>query len=71
MFQFNKRDLPTAVSLQVLADELNHYAAPAFEKREGYNIVFWTKAGRGYMLIGRAPQAELEAFAGDLAGRIS
>ena len=46
-------------------------AAPAFEKREGYNIVFWTKAGRGYMLIGKASQGQLEAFAGDLSGRIS
>ena len=46
-------------------------AAPAFEKREGYNIVFWTKAGRGYMLIGKAPRADLEAFAGNLADRIS
>ena len=46
-------------------------AEPAFEQREGYNIVFWTKAGRGYMLIGKAPQAALEAYAGDLASRIS
>ena len=46
-------------------------AGPAFEQREGYNIVFWTKAGRGYMLIGKASQAALEAYAGDLASRIS
>jgi anti-sigma factor RsiW len=42
-----------------------------FEQREGYNIVYWTKAGRGYMLIGKAPQTELQAFADGLAARIS
>lgn len=46
-------------------------APPAFEEREGYNIVFWTKDGRGYMLIGKASQQQLEAFASDLAGRFS
>ena len=46
-------------------------APPAFEQREGFNIVFWTRDGRGYMLIGKAPQTELEAFAGTLASRFS
>ncbi len=41
-------------------------AAVAFEQREGFNIVFWNRDGRGYMLIGKAPRAALEAFAGDL-----
>ena len=46
-------------------------APPAFEQREGSNIVFWTRDGRGFMLIGKAPRATLETLAGDLASRIS
>ena len=42
----------------------------AFEMREGFNIVFWTDHGHGYMLIGKAPRAALEAYAGDLAARV-
>jgi anti-sigma factor RsiW len=45
--------------------------APAFEQREGSNIVFWTKGGHGYMLIGKLPRKQLEAFASDLDGRVS
>jgi anti-sigma factor RsiW len=44
----------------------------AFEERQGSNIVFWTKDGRGYMLIGKAAsRQQLEAYAGDLAARFS
>jgi anti-sigma factor RsiW len=46
-------------------------AAVAFETREGFNIVFWNRNGIGYMLIGKAPRATLEAFAGDLEARVS
>ncbi len=46
-------------------------APMAFEKREGFNIVFWTNNGLGYMLIGKTPRGELEAFAGDLAQKVS
>lgn len=42
----------------------------AFEMREGFNIIFWTEKGRGYMLIGKAPRQALEAYAGDLAARV-
>jgi anti-sigma factor RsiW len=42
----------------------------AFEMREGFNIVFWTNKGHGYMLIGKAPREALEAYAGDLAARV-
>jgi hypothetical protein len=42
----------------------------AFEMREGFNIVFWTDKGRGYMLIGKAPRAALEAYAGTLQTRV-
>jgi anti-sigma factor RsiW len=44
--------------------------AAAFEMREGFNIVFWTEGGRGYMLIGKQPRAALEAYAGDLQPRV-
>lgn len=43
----------------------------AFEEREGSNVVFWTKDGLGYMLIGKASRAALEAYAGDLSARLS
>jgi anti-sigma factor RsiW len=43
---------------------------PAFEERDGFNIVYWTKDGRGYLVIGRAPRRALEALAGELAARI-
>jgi anti-sigma factor RsiW len=46
-------------------------AAVAFEEREGFNIVFWNHNGLGYMLIGKAPRATLEAFAGDLEAKVS
>jgi anti-sigma factor RsiW len=42
----------------------------AFEIREGFNIVFWTDNGRGYMLIGKATRAALEAYAGTLQTRV-
>lgn len=44
--------------------------ARAFEIREGFNIVFWTYRGHGYMLIGKVPRATLEAYADDLAARV-
>lgn len=44
--------------------------ARAFETREGFNIVFWTDRGHGYMLLGKAPRATLEAYADDLAARV-
>lgn len=43
----------------------------AYEEREGSSIVFWTKDGRGYMVIGKVPRATLEAYAAELAARIS
>ena len=45
--------------------------AVSFEQREGFNIVFWNRNGLGYMLIGKAPRAALEAFAGDLKAQVS
>ena len=46
-------------------------AGLAFEVREGSNIVFWAKDGRGYMLIGKSPRETLEALAGEAAARLS
>ncbi len=43
---------------------------PQFEERNGFNIVFWTAGGRGYLLIGKAPRDTLEALAGELATRV-
>jgi anti-sigma factor RsiW len=43
---------------------------PQYEQRGGLNIVFWTKDQRGYLVIGRAPRATLEALAAELAGRV-
>ncbi len=45
-------------------------AGVAFEQREGSNIVFWTRDGRGYMLVGKAPREKLEALAADLAAHV-
>ena len=44
---------------------------PAFEERLGQNIVFWTKGGRGYMVIGKLPRPTLEALAASLESRVS
>jgi len=44
-------------------------APPAFEQREGQNIVFWTSGGHGFMIAGKAPREKLEAVAGQLAAR--
>jgi anti-sigma factor RsiW len=46
-------------------------AAPAFEEREGKGVVFWGKAGRGFMIIGKLPRDRLELLAETLAARIA
>jgi anti-sigma factor RsiW len=57
------------VALCIIANGQPDKAA-AFETREGFNIVFWTDGGRGYMLIGKAPRDTLEAYAGTLAPKV-
>ena len=42
----------------------------SFEERLGSNIVYWSKDGRGYLLIGKAAREELEAFAVMLEQRV-
>jgi anti-sigma factor RsiW len=46
-------------------------APPAFEEREGKGVVFWGKAGRGFMIIGNLPRDRLELLAETLAARIA
>jgi hypothetical protein len=58
------------ISLCIIANGRDD-AGFAYEEREGSNIVYWTWNGRGYMLFGKAPREELEAFAADLASRVA
>jgi len=46
-------------------------APPAFEERQGLNVVFWNTGGLGYLVIGAVPRERLENFAETLSGRIS
>jgi hypothetical protein len=46
-------------------------APPAFEEREGRNIVFWNRDGRGFMIIGTVPREALEDIAATLDSRFS
>jgi anti-sigma factor RsiW len=42
-----------------------------FEERLGSAVVYWSKGGRGYMLIGRVPREKLEGLAETLDARVS
>jgi len=46
-------------------------APPAFEEREGRGVVFWGKAGRGFMIIGNLPRDRLKLLAETLAARVA
>jgi anti-sigma factor RsiW len=41
------------------------------EERHGINIVYWSKAGRGYLLAGRLPLERLETMAAEVARRLA
>jgi len=41
------------------------------ERRRGFNIVYWTQAGRDYMVIGRMPLPRLQDLARTLSGRLA
>ncbi|MBZ6076960.1 anti-sigma factor family protein [Microvirga puerhi] len=41
------------------------------EQRLGLNVVYWTKAGRSFMLIGRAAMPRLQNWADEVSGRLS
>ena len=57
------------VALCIIAQKMPD-AAPQTESRHGVNIVYWSKAGRGYLIASRLPTEKLEAAAADIAGRI-
>jgi anti-sigma factor RsiW len=42
-----------------------------FESRQGRNIVYWSKAGHKFMLVGDLPKSQLEPLATSLAARVS
>jgi anti-sigma factor RsiW len=44
---------------------------PNFEERQGKNIVYWSKAGHAFMLIGDLPRSRLETLAASLAARVA
>jgi anti-sigma factor RsiW len=44
--------------------------APRFEQRQGRNIVYWSKGGREFMLIGKTPRPQIEILAASLAERV-
>jgi hypothetical protein len=46
-------------------------AAQQVEQRQGFNIVFWSRNGHSFMLIGRAGIARLQNYANDLSGRLA
>ncbi|MGO4573972.1 anti-sigma factor [Microvirga sp. 2TAF3] len=41
------------------------------EQRFGFNVVYWSKDGRHFMLIGRAPANRLQELADDLSNRLA
>ena len=46
-------------------------AAERTEQRQGMNIVYWSKKGRGFMLIGRDSMTKLEALFAILSDRLA
>lgn len=42
----------------------------ATEQRHGINIVYWSKAGHGYLIAGWLPAERLEAMAAEVARRL-
>ncbi|MBX6322946.1 MAG: anti-sigma factor [Rhodospirillaceae bacterium] len=64
----SERDGPVAFC--IIADGQRD-AGRRFEERLGRGIVYWSKGGRGYMVIGAAPRDALEAYAATLDARIS
>jgi anti-sigma factor RsiW len=58
------------VAFCVIADsEGNHDLS--FEERQGKNIVYWSKGGHAFMLIGKLSRSSLETLAASLAARVA
>jgi anti-sigma factor RsiW len=43
----------------------------SFEERRGKNIVYWSKGGHAFLLIGNLPRSTLEPLAASLAARVA
>lgn len=56
------------VALCIIASE-EADRRPRAERRQGMNVVYWTKDHRAYMLVGRAPSERLQQYAGLLEPR--
>lgn len=59
------------VSLCIIVDKNGLTERPAFENRQGKNIVYWSGAGYQFMLIGGLPRSRLEPLASSLAARLT
>jgi hypothetical protein len=57
------------VALCLIMDDVPD-ASPRTEQRQGFNIVYWSRGRRSFMLIGRMPVERLQKLAGDLSGRL-
>ena len=60
----------TPVALCIIKSGKPSYAQKT-EQRLGLNIVHWIEGGRGYMLIGKVPQKELQKLAAPLVAQFS
>lgn len=58
------------IALCVIADDRAD-AGQRTEQRFGLNIVYWSRGGHSFMLIGRAPISHLQKLADELSGRLS
>ena len=58
------------VAFCIIADGAKDQA-PSFEERRGKNIVYWSKAGHAFMLIGNLSRSTLETLAASLAARVA
>ena len=56
------------VSLCIIAGA-GHDAAPRVEHRRGMSVIYWSRSGHGFMLIGRGSLDDLQARAGLVASR--
>jgi anti-sigma factor RsiW len=45
-------------------------ASPRTEQRQGFNIVYWSRGRRSFMLLGRMPIVRLQTLASDLSDRL-
>jgi anti-sigma factor RsiW len=58
------------VALCIIADD-GPDADQQTEQRQGFNIVYWSRGSRNFMLLGRVPQPRLKELANDLSTRLT